>query len=254
MRVLTFCLCLFFVNLVYGNDCLDWFRASKLTAGKKGCEMGCSVLPVDMITFDCHERCKEFCAEKLACKPDSYWIAKIKDGRPKKWESTSEKTRQWAATDKDRLSWILSKLPDEFKNLSLGGIYRMERSGLLVNPGSSVDDVVVLYDSAFDVSIFKLDHIIVHELSHLMYSHLSAKERKNYANFVGWKIKDLQEAREGGFVNSNSKISAAEDFASNLEFFLLEPDTVKSKVPKAYTWISKNLPKLKIKKDCRDEK
>lgn len=40
--------------------CSDWFSAKKIQKGD-GCEMACSIAPVDMSSFACHNECSKLC-------------------------------------------------------------------------------------------------------------------------------------------------------------------------------------------------
>ena len=46
--------------------------------------------------------------------------------------------------------------------------------------------------------------------------------------------------RKDGYVEEDGKISPDEDFANNVEYFLLESEKLKMITPHAYTWISKH--------------
>jgi hypothetical protein len=56
-------------------------------------------------------------------------------------------------------------------------------------------------------------------------------------------------------VEVDGKTSPEEDFANNVEFFLFEPDTLKTKSPNLFAWLQKTLGlKLRLEKGCRNEK
>jgi hypothetical protein len=44
-----------------GDRCIDWFKNGKIEQNTTNCETRCSILPVDMGTFDCPARCDQFC-------------------------------------------------------------------------------------------------------------------------------------------------------------------------------------------------
>jgi hypothetical protein len=46
--------------------------------------------------------------------------------------------------------------------------------------------------------------------------------------------------RKDGYVAEDGRISPDEDFANNVEYFLYDPETLKTTTPHAYTWISKH--------------
>lgn len=43
------------------QDCVDWFKSSKVMAGSKSCEIECAALMTDMGTFMCPDQCDILC-------------------------------------------------------------------------------------------------------------------------------------------------------------------------------------------------
>lgn len=69
-----------------------------------------------------------------------------------------------------------------------------------------------------------------------------------YKNFSGWNsINHGVKYRDGEFVDFDGKFSAEEDLANNIEFYLFDPATLKSKSPKLG-------PILKLEKGCANAK
>ncbi|MFN3455333.1 MAG: hypothetical protein ACK41T_10275 [Pseudobdellovibrio sp.] len=126
-----------------------------------------------MATFSCNLRCEKYCSSK--CKIDPYWESKIKDGRPKLWDLSSEKTKEWSTSEREALEKILTRLPDDFKKISLDGIYRMGKSVQIVNPGTTYEASITLYDYAFQDPPFTLERVIVHELAHVIFNKLTKR-------------------------------------------------------------------------------
>ncbi len=46
---------------VEADDCSKWFSKGKAKPGTSDCEIKCGITPTDMGTFDCPQRCEEFC-------------------------------------------------------------------------------------------------------------------------------------------------------------------------------------------------
>lgn len=227
--------------------CIDWFAHSKLKPGSKGCEVSCDALDVDLSTFMCHENCAEFCGSKK-CPESSFWKDKIKAGRPDKWLFTSEVSVEWAPEDKAKLKLILNRLPEQLRVKKLVGFYRMRKSVQIINPASEQSGSIVFYDHAFD-GMFPTDEVVAHELAHV----LAGSRLDAYKKAVGWhKVKgDGTWARPGGFVDSEGEDDPDEDFASSLSTYLIRPEKLKSVSPKAYEWISLNLPRFKLSEECK---
>ena len=245
-----------FPSFCLGDDvCQSWFNASKIPPDSSGCELKCETLIKDMSTFDCANRCEEFCKGKK-CGSDSYWADKIKNGRPKDWDLTSEVSSNWTESEKAILMIVLNQLPDHLKAIPFEGFFRMKKSMILGNPGTTHNKSIAIYDRAFNNPYLSTSRIVAHELAHVLYLSLNEKERKNYEDSLGWKEDKLSgSARSGAFINSGAKDSPDEDFANNLDFFLFEPDKLKATVPSAYNWFKSKFPKdFKIKEDCQNEK
>ncbi len=109
------------------DDCLKWFNNSGIAPDSKNCIIKCDVLPKDMATFACAERCDEFCKSK-PCQTDSYWAGKIKIGKPERWDLPTEISANGSHAEKQRLLELLSRLPDELKSVPFDGFYRMKKS------------------------------------------------------------------------------------------------------------------------------
>lgn len=256
MRILiTILVLLFSISNIYAvsSDCIVLFNKNGIAAKDKECLSKCTTIQVDMGSYMCPMQCEEFCNTK--CKADPYWKKKIKEGRPSVWDFKSEVTTAWTDEEKSKLAESLSQSPESFRSLPLDGIYRMKKSVQIVNPGTTYDNSIAVYDPAFNNPIFSIDHVIYHELAHILYSNMTKSEQKNYADTLGWTKRDLTDQRHGEFIDSAAKDSPEEDFANNIEAYLLDPNSLKNKVPDAYGWISKKYSKkLKLKEKCYNEK
>ncbi len=114
---------------------------------------------------------------------------------------------------------------------------------------------IVVYNSAFDGPGLSLDKIVAHELSHAIFLNFSKSEIKNYERSLGWSVASKGRARSGLFISSGARDNVDEDFANNIEYFLFATEELKSKVPKAYSWILNKFSKnFKLKEACEYEK
>lgn len=235
------------------TDCIEWFKENKVFPSDKSCLSKCVTLQADMATFMCNLQCEDYCSKK--CKTDPYWKNKIKNGRPKNWELSSEKSKDWTKEEIEKLEQILSQLPEQFKSLPLDGIYKMEKSIGIVNPGTTQENSVVLYEHGLANPLFNFDNVIIHELAHVIYNNMNDSEIKDYDKTMGWKeLKGIM-TRNGEFVKPRAADNPSEDFSYNIEFFLLDQSYLNDKIPTVVKWISKKFSKnFKLKEKCPNEK
>lgn len=248
-------LLMFIPHFCFADTCIDWFKESKISKDDKACISKCTTLQMDMSTFSCSQECEKFC--NTECAHDIYWKSKIKDGRPEKWEPPTEKPTSWTNQEKEKLQAVLGQLPDVFKKFAFKGFYRMQRSGAIGNPGSIAESgqEIVVYNIAFDGPGLSLDKIIAHELAHAIFLNFSKREIKDYERSLGWNVVSKGQARSGPFISTGARENVDEDFANNVEYFLFAPEDLKSKVPKAYSWILNKFSKnFKLKEACEYEK
>ncbi len=246
---------LIFPAISFGDDpCLNWFKESGLKPGSNGCVLNCDVLPKDMSTFTCANRCDEFCKMKK-CIPDLYWKNQFKVGRPLHWSAQNEITSRWSEAEKDQLMRALNQLPDDLKKVDFDGFYRMKKSVDIINPATTDGSgkSIVVYDIAFENPSWSTSNVITHELGHVIFLNMSRVERQKYSASLGWnKSLGSDETRAGEFVSSRAKDNPNEDFAENFSFFLVNPNTLKTKVPEAHKWfVGKLSSHFKLKEDCK---
>jgi hypothetical protein len=146
-------------------ECIDWFKAGKISPNSKNCMTDCSSLGVDLGTFTCSMRCDELChPQKDSCADLKTKIKKaLKDGRPGAWERKTETARNWSESQKNLVTNALAKLPSRIVKLDGVSIYRMSKSIDKDNPASTLESSIVLYDEAFNGKT-PLDQILAHEL------------------------------------------------------------------------------------------
>ena len=211
------------------------------------------MLQKNMSTFSCSLECEKFCSD-AKCEQDAFWKNKIKSGRPEKWEIESEKTSKWTEEEKDQVTQILSRLPNELKNINLTGIYRMKKSVDIINPGTTSEDghSIIFYDRAFGHTMWTTEEVLLHEIGHSVYAERSSADKHQYEEKLGWK-KDNQGvySKQGSFVSTRAQDNPVEDFAENFKYLLLNPDKLKNDNNQAYDWFNNFYKKqLKLKKEC----
>jgi hypothetical protein len=173
-----------------------------------------------------------------------YFLEKAKDGLPPNWPHRKEEASKWSEAEKARVIEVLEELPEVLLLKNVTGIYRLKKSKDLSNPASNGGNMIILYDSAFDPGK-SLGMIFVHELSHLIWDRFTREERNDYRLAAQWSIKKMGdsvyywEARKKGYVLSDGKKSADEDFANNLEYYLYKPDNLKAITPLVHKWLEK---------------
>lgn len=180
------------------------------------------------------------------CRPKSrayiFWNDKIRNGRPSDWPNSSEKSVDWTEEEKERLLEALEKIPDDLWMEKFRGFYRMKKSKDFPNPASFADQMSAIYDSAFD-SKANLARILAHELAHSHYASMSRDQRLEYKKAAGWDVavnvdegsyKEIR--RKSGYVQKDGELSAEEDFANNLEFYIFDQKQLKTKTPEVYAF------------------
>jgi hypothetical protein len=111
---------------VQGDDCPQWFKNSGISSAEKSCLTKCSSLVTDLGTFDCPNRCQEFCntKKKYKCEPNKSWDKLLRDGRPLEWPHKKEQFSPWTKKDRERLSKVFSSKPkwsfENLNNITLG--------------------------------------------------------------------------------------------------------------------------------------
>lgn len=241
-------------SVVKADDCLDWFVESKLRASSVNCSPSCKVLKVDMSTFTCHDRCDEFC-KPVKCEHNKFWQSKIKSGRPHDWETKSEKSIEWSEAEKEVISTFLDRLPEQIKSIKLTGIFRLKKSVQIINPGTSSEGSIALYDRAFSNPFWKTEEVLAHEFGHIVFSDLKEIDQRSYRSAMKWtRSVDLGFSRPGPFASSRAEDGIDEDFAENFNFFLNHPEDLKVRVPAAYTWMVTRFGRgFILKKRCKNE-
>jgi hypothetical protein len=169
------------------------------------------------------------------------WMPRIKSGKPPSWPQ-KEPGATWSEEQKERVIEAIEDLPAEMQLGLFDGIYRLSKSIIFPNPSSQWDRYLVLYDTAF-LPNRNLARILAHEFAHQIYSKLDKSSAEGYRKAVGWKLgidpdgsTVFWSKRSGDFVEADGRQGPKEDFANNLEYFLFEPNVLRSKTPRAFDW------------------
>lgn len=172
----------------------------------------------------------------------AFWEPKLKAGLPSDWP-LKESPKIWTVDERERIVEALSEIPLALWGERVTGIHRARKSVVPENPASSKDGVVVVYDNAFGEKD-RLSRLLAHELAHQKYREMSEPNKRAYENATGWielhppgSIESVLFNRGTGFVESDGKLSPAEDFANNVEYYLFEPKKLLETTPNAHRWI-----------------
>jgi hypothetical protein len=241
--------------------CADLFKANKIFPERSSCLMKCLTVKVDMATFLCHNKCEEYCGKNCKSVLEDF-EKKLKNGKPTGWP-LSEKISSWKSSEKNLVAEALSQIPDVLVSNSNFFIYRMKKS--IDHPNIATNAKmdprsIVLYDDAF-AGNHQLSRVIAHELAHIYYDKLPEQVALTYQYSTNWfsfrksgSKDDLWISRKEGFVQPDGRVSPEEDFANNLEFYLFDPQKLKTVTPHAYEWIRSNVNALDLRKGCKYEK
>lgn len=200
---------------------------------------------------------------KSSCHPNppSYavWHERLKTGPVVNWPYKNEKSKAWTETEKEKVYEALSELPPALVTETVTGIFRMKEFLLHeANPAAGTNHQIVLYDRAFE-NRYSLARVLGHEFAHEAYRQISASERVEDAKAADWEVMFFDGGlkdpyffpRNSGFVEEDGKNTVDEDYANNIEYFLFDPEILKTKTPKVYEWIYKKFGdrfKLGVKK------
>lgn len=168
----------------------------------------------------------------------------MKNNKISNWLRYQEVFKKWTQEEKDKVLFVMKKLPQKLiKNIDFD-IHRAKKSMRGNNAASSAPAIkkIVLYDQAF-LPKQNLYNLIVHELGHFLYNNLGNKEKGQY-----WKVASWMEVQHSSnntqiiplrdkFVEPDGRFSPAEDFSNNIESFFSREKRIKNLNPKIYKWI-----------------
>ena len=227
------------------DKCLKWFKDSGTKPISNGCFLDCQAIIKDMSTFHCSNRCEEFCKIKN-CKIDDFWERALNE---------SSSFTKFSTEEYSHVATALSRIPKKWHPQALKSIVKANKPidlTAILTPASSTADHIILFKRAFLLSNDELTRVILHEVTHLLMEKEWSKILVQYKEDFGWKN---DKHRSGDFVEPDGKMSAEEDLANNIEYYIFEPKTLKEKSPKIHVWIRKNLKNgLELQKGCKYEK
>ncbi len=236
----------------YTDICQDWFNQLHLE-NDKDCLIKCGAAPAGMSTFMCNTQCDTFCKPRPhhKCPPNKEWEDKLKDGHPIDWPNEKELASPWSQEERQKMLDIFVRLSNSFSANGLVGIYKLERPRSFSSLGaysSYFDGHIIFYQKAFNGDKEPI-RLFVHEFGHHLHETALKNEFADYNKVLNWP--DSGETRPGNFVRPDGKDSPEEDFAINFETYILEPQNLKSIVPKAYRWMTINLKNKFNLKECK---
>lgn len=175
------------------------------------------------------------------------WNRRLKSGFPPEWEHQTEYPKPWTEEERKRVLDALSVLPEQLLVNSVEGIYRFRRHhSEASNPAAGYRNQIALYDRAF-LPGASLSRILAHEFAHKLYSQFFGTDRgRGYAEVAEWRSFVNPRTREQylttfrtEFVEEDGINGPGEDFSNNIEYFLFDPQRLKSKSPRIFDWIRK---------------
>lgn len=121
------------------------------------------------------------------------------------------------------------------------------------NTATHRDDILVLYDSAFQAKN-NLSRILTHEFAHEQFEHLSSEERNDYQDLNGWVLATSGKSKvwknlNSHFVEPDGNYSPSEDYANNVEYFVFNQNKLKIVSPNAYGWLKEHYGDKLVKKE-----
>ncbi len=242
-----------FHSSAIATSCDEWFEKLNLKLGSVGCEADCTkaadkVAEANKESY-CTPYCRGMCVPEKAdapCKLDSFWMKRLK--------ASAEPFSHLASEDRRIVARALSRMPKAFRPAKMKAIVKASGEGGIItgySPAVSSDEYLILFPSAFGKP-GEIPRILAHELSHFLIENEWAHQFKEYKQANGWGTRTR---RKGGFVESDGKSSAEEDFANNIEFYLFERSTLRTQSPEILGWIEKNMRALlQLEKECADAK
>ncbi len=179
---------------------------------------------------------------KKLSETDELWLKKFSDSAPVQWPHKNEKFKKWSMADKEKILEVLSTFPKEFIDSKIVSIHRGLTSKDAPNPATSADGIITVYDSALTKD-YNLQRVLAHEFAHQSYLDLTDEDRRDYQFSTNWILLDERSnsyvSRKDGYVQDDGRGSPEEDYANNIEFYLIEPDQLKKITPNAYEWIKR---------------
>lgn len=147
---------------------------------------------------------------------------KFENRMPEGWPHQLDLFKEWTEAEKKEIQKALNSLPEKLRNLGEIKVFRAVKSTFPNNHASSGpdDSIIVLYDSA---KKFGYKQAIAHEMAHILFSKLNEDEKNEYYSFSHWKGSDGKfYTKRKDFSETDGIFSPEEDFANNIEHFVLK--------------------------------
>lgn len=236
-------------------DCGEWFKKLSLKRGSVECVAACTKAGERTADANKENYCSPYCRgmcvpdkDEVKCKLEPFWMKRLK-ALPEPFQSV-------VGDEQKSVASALSKLPKSFQPTLLKAIVKGTRPHFTApsSEAASTDEFIILYPRAFSEPS-NLERVIAHEVVHVLILKEWADSFKKYKEISGWSGINANEYRKGEFVEHDGKMSAEEDFANNVEYFLFDQTALKDKSPNIFSWLQKNLgQKLRLGKGCLYEK
>jgi hypothetical protein len=150
----------------------------------------------------------------------------FKDKMPERWPFQLEIFKSPSKNEKIEIEKAINSIPKALRDLGELRIFRAVKSSFPDNHSSSGpdDSIIVLYDSVFQ---FGLKQALVHEMAHVLYSHLDVNEKEEYRAISKWNeiAKDVFQTPRTQFSESDGKLGPEEDFANNVEHIISDQNS-----------------------------
>ena len=149
---------------------------------------------------------------------------------PKGWPFKNEIFKKCTPLEQKNIKNISYSLPKILTYVGKIKILCAKKSDAEDNPATSSPEgkIIVFYDSAFKMDIKR---VLAHELAHFLYNSLSDNEKKLYWKTAKWNSKNSKKIPQTDrviFSAPDGRFNPEEDFANNVEQFLIEPQKMKN--------------------------
>lgn len=224
----------FITSSAFSQTCNEWFNSLKISSTDKECLSICTTSLTDMATFTCPSKCENFCKpkKKSPCEANK---KKLHLGKiPNNWPWPEDQTLELSKKEEDLVIRIIQKINPSLIQ-TIEGVYFLNKPKDLFSIGtesSYYEKQIIIYKKAFN-DPNSLELKIVHELGHHLHETSEFKKFQDYSKKYFTKKRD--------FLTPDSKFSAEEDFATNFEYYINAPETLKLRLPAILKWFEKTI-------------
>lgn len=183
----------------------------------------------------------DYCKEKW--RDADRWAPLLKDH-----SVNHSKVVPWKKKERVIALESLQNIPREFLNLGVVAIVRGRKGSYPKNPASAftAEKTIILYDQFFGQE--SQTQVVVHELAHFYFYHLSNEEVSFFLSESGWDV-DVSDLSKREIVlvppkkpiKQDSIIGHEEDFANHVEEFWIAPDRYKKTNQKLFYFFNERL-------------